>query len=111
MKFSIFNQNQFDGIDTNDYVYKKLSTLDKAKVYKIDGLFINSTSKFGAQPILIISEIKALVNLPSYLVQTAQTILSDVEAIDTIKQGKVGFRVKEYTKNHKNCFTIVFVDL
>lgn len=111
MKFSIFNQNQFDDIDTNEFVYKKLSELDKTKVYKIDGLFINSTSKFGPQPLLIVSEIKALVNLPSYLLKTAQTILIDVEAIDTIKAGKVGFRVKEYTKNNKQCFTIVFVDL
>ena len=110
MKFSIFNQNQFDGIDTNDFMYKKLSELDKTKVYTIDGLFINSTSKFGAQPLLIVSEIKALVNLPSYLLQTAQTILSDVEAVETIKNGKVGFRVKEYTKNGKQCFTIVFID-
>ncbi len=110
MKFSkLFNKQVFN-IDTKDYQFKKLSELDKEKVYKLNGLYL-SHGKFGEQGILIVSSEKILVNAPLHLTATLQAILGDVEAIETIENGKVGFTVKTYEKNNKECYSIIFVDL
>lgn len=110
MKFSkIFNKQIFN-IDTEDFTFKKLSELDKSKVYKINGVYLNR-SKFGSQGVVIVSDEKILVNLPLHLTETINAILSDVEAIETIENGKVGFSVKTYQKNDKECYSITFVDL
>lgn len=110
MKFSkLFNKQVFN-IDTKDYSFKKLSELDKSKVYKLNGVYLNR-SKFGNQGVAIVSDEKILVNLPLHLTETVNTILSDVEAIETIESGKVGFSIKTYEKNGKECYSIIFVDL
>lgn len=110
MKFSKLFNKQIFNIDTKDFSFKKLSELDKNKVYTINGVYINR-SKFGNQGVAIVSEQKILVNLPLHLTETVNAILSDVEAIETIESGKVGFSVKTYEKNGKECFSIIFVDL
>ena len=109
-KFSKIYNKQVFNIDTKDYSFKKLSELDMAKTYKINGLYLNR-GKFGIQAVAIVSDEKILVNLPLHLTETVQAILADVEAIETIENGKVGFTLKEYVKNEKNCYSIVFVDL
>lgn len=110
MKFSKLFNKQIFNIDTKDYEFKKLSELDKSKIYKLNGVYLNR-SKFGSQGVAIVSDEKILVNLPLHLTETINAILSDVEAIETIEDGKVGFNIKTYEKNGKECFTIVFVDL
>lgn len=110
MKFSKLFNKQIFNIDTKDYEFKKLSELDKSKIYKLNGVYINR-SKFGKQGVAIVSEQKILVNLPLHLTETVNAILSDVEAIETIESGKVGFIIKTYEKNGKECFSITFVDL
>lgn len=110
MKFSKLFNKQIFNIDTKDFSFKKLSELDKSKVYKLDGVYLNR-SKFGNQGVAIVTDEKILVNLPLHLTETINAILSDVEAIETIENGKVGFTVKTYEKNNKECFSITFVDL
>lgn len=110
MKFSkLYNKTVFN-INTKDFAFKKLSELDPQKTYKIDGLYINR-GKFGEQGVLICTEQKYLVNCPLHLTETLKLILSDVEAIETIEKGKVGFTLKSYEKNGKKFFSIIFVDL
>lgn len=110
MKFSKLFNKQIFNIDTKDYSFKKLAELDKNKVYTLNGVYLNR-SKFGNQGVAIVSDEKILVNLPLHLTETINAILSDVEAIETIEQNKVGFSVKTYEKNNKECYSIIFVDL
>lgn len=113
-KFSkIYNKTTF-AIDTKDYEYKKLSKLftenEPQKVYKLNGIYLNR-GKFGMQGVLIVSDLKVLVNVPLHMTDTIQAILADVEAIEAIEQGKVGFTIYSYESKEKECFTIRFVDL
>lgn len=110
MKFSKLFNKQIFNIDTKDFAFKKLSELDKSKVYKLNGVYLNR-SKFGNQGVAIVTDAKILVNLPLHLTETVNAILSDVEAIETIESGKVGFSIKTYEKNGKECYSIIFVDL
>lgn len=109
MNFSTLNGRLFD-IDTKDYTFDKLANLKDKKSYVINGFWINN-SKFGKQVVLICNELKKLINLPSYLVQTFEGLQVNNEAIEQIKNGKVAFSRKEYEKNGKKYYTINFIDL
>lgn len=109
----IYNKTAF-AIDTKDFEYKKLSELNAEnepnKVYKLNGIYLNR-GKFGMQGVLILSDLKLLVNAPLHLTETIQAILADVEAIEAIENGKVGFTIYSYEAKEKQCFSIRFVDL
>ena len=50
-------------------------------------------------------------NLPSHTAETVHEILADDEAVQTIKDGKVGYTIYEYESHGKKCYSISFVDL
>lgn len=108
-----FNKVTFS-VDTTGYEYCKLKDLynakTKDKVYRLDGLFVNR-SPLGLSPVFICSDLKKLVNIPSHLTETAQAILSDVDAVEEIEGGKVGFTIYTYESHKKECYGIKFVDL
>lgn len=114
MKFAEqYNKNKVFDINTENYQFTKLSelyNLDASKMYVLSGFWINN-SKYGEQTILIVSRENKLVNLPIYLTETFKTIQSDCEAIDAIKQSKVGFTIYPYEKNKKTYYSIKFVDI
>ena len=58
----------------------------------------------------------AMVNLPEHTTADIQAILNDSEAVETIKRGEVGFKVREYISKNpkpkgKKCYSIDWVDI
>lgn len=113
---SKFNKTTF-GIDTTDFQYTKLADIfnsesegGKDVVHKINGLYVHR-SQFGDSTVIIDEENKRLVNLPSHTAETVREILADDEAVQTIKDGKVGYTIYEYESHGKKCYSISFVDL
>lgn len=113
---SKFNKTTF-GVDTTDFQYTKLADIfnsenegGKDVVHRINGLYVHK-SPLGDSPVIIDEENKRLVNLPSHTAETVREILADDEAVQTIKDGKVGYTVYEYESHGKKCYSISFVDL
>jgi len=113
---SKFNKTTF-GIDTTNFKYTKIADIfnsenegGKDVVHKISGLYVHK-SQLGDCPVIIDEENKWLVNLPSHLAETVREILADDEAVQTIKDGKVGYTIYEYESHCKKCYSISFVDL
>lgn len=113
---SKFNKTTF-GIDTTDFQYTKLADIfnsesegGKDVVHKINGLYVHK-SQLADSPVIIDEENERLVNLPSHISETVREILADDEAVQTIKDGKVGYTIYEYESHGKKCYSISFVDL
>ena len=108
-----FNKVSFS-VDTTGFDYCKLKDLydtkHKEKVFTLNGLFV-SPSPLGESPVFICADLKKLVNIPSHLTSTAKAILSDVDAVETIERGKVGFSIYTYESHKKECYGVKFVDL
>lgn len=108
------NEKLFD-VDTKDYAFTSLGELYKEygekKEYVLQGIYINTKSNFGNQPVAIIEG--CLVNLPSHLMEQVKTILDDPEQIEDIKKGIAGFTIYSY-KNKKFgniCYSVNFIDI
>lgn len=113
---SKFNKTTF-GIDTTDFQYIKLADIfnsenegGKDVIHNINGLYVHK-SQLGDSPVIIDEENKRLVNLPGHTAETVREILADDEAVQTIKDGKVGYTIYEYESHGKKCYSISFVDL
>lgn len=115
---SKFNKVNFD-IDTSNFEYIKLSDIFNSKkdggndvVHPINGIFVHASKNgLGDSPVIIDTDAKKLVNLPSHMTETAREILADSEAVEAIKNGKVGYTIYEYESHGKKCYSISFVDL
>ena len=113
---SKFNKTTF-GIDTTDFKYTKLADIfnsenegGKDVIHNINGLYVHK-SQLGDSPVIIDEKNKRLVNLPTHTAETVREILADDEAVQTIKDGKVGYTIYEYESHGKKCYSISFVDL
>lgn len=113
---SKFNKTTF-GIDTTGFQYTKLADIfnsenegGKDVIHNINGLYVHK-SQLGDSPVIIDEKNKRLVNLPSHTAETVCEILADEEAVQTIKDGKVGYTIYEYESHGKKCYSISFVDL
>lgn len=113
---SKFNKTTF-GIDTTDFQYIKLADIfnsqnagGKDVIHNINGLYVHK-SQLGDSPVIIDEKNELLVNLPSHTAETVREILADDEAVQTIKEGKVGYTIYEYESHGKKCYSISFVDL
>ena len=108
-----FNKTSF-GIDTKDYEYIKLSDVAKAsspdEIHPINGLYVHS-STLGDSPVVIDVQAKKLVNMPKHLGETFCEILANGEAVQAIKDGKVGYTIYTYESHAKTCYGINFVDI
>ena len=115
---SKFNKVGF-GIDTSNFEYIKLADIFNSKdnggndvVHPINGIFVHASKNgLGDSPVIIDAEAKKLVNLPSHMSETAREILADSEAVEAIKNGKVGYTIYEYESHGKKCYNVSFVDL
>lgn len=115
---SKFNKVGF-GFDTSNFEYIKLADIfnsnDKGGndvVHPINGIFVHASKNgLGDSPVIIDAEAKKLVNLPSHMAETAREILADSEAVEAIKNGKVGYTIYEYESHGKKCYNVSFVDL
>lgn len=107
-----FNKTSF-GIDTTDFKYTKLADLyatgGSDEVHTINGLFVHK-STLGDSPVVIDEGNKLLVNFPSHTTEIVREILADSDAIQAIKDGKVGYVIYEYDSHGKKCYGVNFVD-
>lgn len=99
---SKFNKgNAFSDIDTSKMPYVKLKDVyDKTnpnKVFKIQGVYINTKSKLGDSCVAIGEDVQ--YNLPNSQVENIREMLKDSEVIEAIKAGKVGFVIRPYKNN------------
>lgn len=113
---SKFNKTTF-GIDTTGFQYTKLADIfnsenegGKDVIHNINGLYVHK-SQLGYSSVIIDEKNKRLVNLPNHTAETVREILADDEAVQTIKDGKVGYTIYEYESHGKKCYSISFVDL
>lgn len=108
-----FNKASF-GIDTKDYEYIKLAEVAKDsspdEIHPINGLYVHS-SALGDSPVVIDVKDKKLVNMPKHMGETFREILADAEAVQAIKDGKVGYTIYNYESHAKTCYGINFVDI
>lgn len=109
---SKFNKTSF-GVDTKDFEYIKLADVAKGssadEIHPINGMWVHS-SPLGDSPVIIDAQAKKLVNLPSHLGETVREILADGDAVQAIKDGKVGYTIYDYQSHNKTCYGINFVD-
>lgn len=113
---SKFNKTTF-GIDTTGFQYTKLADIFNSEneggedvIHNINGLYVHK-SQLGDSPVIIDEKNKRLVNMPSHTAETVREILADDEAVQIIKDGKVGYTIYEYESHGKKCYSISFVDL
>lgn len=92
---SKYSKKSVFSINTEGFKYKKLDELASDKVYRVDGLFINTKAKY-VHPVVINIEHKFLIDLPSYSNATVEKVLSDDESIHDILNGKVGIHLEKY---------------
>lgn len=108
-----FNKTTFD-VDVTDFEYCKLATLYNADapqtVYRVNAMWVQK-SPLGDSPVFVVSELGKLVNMPSHTATTVREITANVDAVEAIKNGKVGFTVYEYESHGKKCYNVRFVDL
>lgn len=108
-----FNKTSF-GIDTRDYEYIKLADVAKCsspnEIHPINGLYVHG-SALGDSPVVIDVKAKKLVNMPKHLGETFSEILANTEAVQAIKDGKVGYTIYSYESHSKTCYGINFVDI
>lgn len=108
-----FNKTSF-GIDTKDYEYIKLSDVAKSsspdEIHPIHGLYVHN-SPLGDSPVVIDAQAKKLVNMPKHLGETFREILANDEAVQAIKDCRVGYTIYTYESHAKTCYGINFVDI
>jgi hypothetical protein len=113
-----FNKAAFN-VDTTDFEYCKLKDLWDATaatenrpqpVYRLDAVYVNK-SQLGDSPLAICAEIGKMVNLPTHTAATCREIIADADAVNDIKDGKVGFTIYEYTAKGKTCYGVKWVDI
>lgn len=105
---------KFD-VDTENFKYYSLEDLyknnGKDRQYKLLGVYINKKSKFGDAPVAILSDM--FVNLPAHELDNIKEMLSNNEAIEVIKAGKLGFIIEPYTSKNfgTDCYGVRWIDL
>ena len=110
-----FNKGRKFDVDTTNFHYESLADLfnndGAGVVYPLTAIYINTKSKYGKAPVFATD--KFFVNAPSHMLDTANEILLDDDAIAAINKGEVGFTIYPYTaeKFNRDCFGINFVDL
>lgn len=88
---------------------KELYNADPNKVHTLDGFYF-TRGKFGVKVVVVMSEVKKRVDMPIYLTKVFNDIVSNADAVNDIKVGKVGFIVRKYESHGRNCHTIIFKD-
>lgn len=93
----------------NFVTLKELYNNDDTNIYEIKMFFVNSKSKYGDHYVVYTGDY--LVDMPKHLNETFREMYSDNETINDINNGKCGFIIYKYTKNHKEFYSITFVDV
>lgn len=78
-------------------------------VYPLRGVYISTKGRYGEEPVLISDGIQ--VNAPKHILDVVKNIMSSDDDINTINNGKVGFRIYEYKNSYGINYGINWVDL
>lgn len=112
-KYNTGNINPFT-FDLKGYTFTSLKELfnseeTKTKVHSLDGFYF-TRGKYGVHVVAVMSDVKKRVDLPSILTKVFNDIVSNADAVNDIKNGKVGFIVRKYDSHNKECYSITFKD-
>ena len=92
------NKGSIDwNVNTEGFEFVQRAKAYKEKsdaVHTVKGLYINTKGNFGDHPVAICDGY--FIDLPENLLDDVKEILKSEEDIQTIKEGKVGFRIEEY---------------
>ena len=111
-KYNRGNENPFK-FDLQGYTFatlKELYNADPNKVHTLNGFYF-TRGKFGVKVVVVMSDVKKRVDMPIYLTKVFNDIVNNTEAVNDIKNGKVGFIVRKYESHGRNCHTISFKDI
>nr|DAW96392.1 MAG TPA: putative single-stranded DNA-binding protein [Caudoviricetes sp.] len=96
-----------------EFKYASLSDLynnnGAEHVYPVMALYFNHKSKYGENPVAVTTA--ELVNLPKHLNDVCKEIVADKEAVGAINNNQFGFKIRQYERNDKPCFSVEWVDL
>lgn len=125
-----YNKGSRFDLNTKEFTeYYSLSALYKqngeSAQYQIGAIYINRKSHYGDAPVFAVVDPKYkddegkktggyFVNMPEHMLDDVKDILNDVEAIDEINAGKVGFEIEPYElKDYKGktFYKIRYIDL
>lgn len=113
-KYNTGNVNPFT-FDLKGYTFTSLKELfnseeSKNIVHHLDGFYF-TRGKFGVHAVVVMSDVKKRVDMPTGLTKLFTDIVNDSEAVNDIKGGKVGFIVRKYESHNKECYSITFRDM
>ena len=77
-------------------------------VYEIHAFFINTKSKFGNAPIIVIEN--HFVNAPHHLLETVQNMIADEEIIQLVNDRKLGFKIYDYNGKNGHGYSVEWVE-
>lgn len=80
-------------------------------VFTIIGLYRGTKGNFG--PSFNVATEYSYVNFPAHMNQQCEELLQDAAAVNAIKRGRIGFKVRQYTQARygRTCYTPEFVDI
>lgn len=114
MDFTKINKNQFEkiewGIDTKDFVFKKIKDIyEDTNIVQVFGFFFTKSKDYGLQPNAILKD--CLLNLPTHQKDTISELLKNKEAVEAIKRGECSLKFRQYqSKYNKVCYEIEFIN-
>lgn len=114
MNFTQFNKNTFEkiewGVDTNDFVFKKIKDIyEETNVVQVFGFFFVKSENYGLQPVAILKD--CLLNLPKHKRDIISEMLKNADCVKAIKNGECSLTFREYkSKYNKICYDFDFID-
>ena len=99
------------GIDTKEMDFAKCGEMEQETPLKVYGFFTTPDNGYGRGAVAILDDV--LLNLPQRYVETVDTILSDDEMIEEIKEGRVAIKISTFTskKYKKVGYDVTFVEV
>ena len=114
MNFTQFNKNNFEkiewGVDTNDFVFKKIKVIyEETNVVQVFGFFFVKSENYGLQPVAILKD--CLLNLPTHKKDIISEMLKNADCVNAIKNGECSLKLREYkSKYNKTCYDFDFIN-
>lgn len=111
--FEAHNKGNRFAVNTEGFEYKKLKDLYETNgpdhVYTVCAIYINRSGRYGDAPVFATPEY--YVNLPSHLLKDAEDFLASSDAIESINERHMGFRIYSYELNGNVNYSVSFVNL
>lgn len=113
------NQTDYWGIDTTGFTYHSCKEMYGKNgpdfIYPVIGLFVNSknNSQFGPSNIIITKDTDGgfFLNAPANWYDMFVDIIANTEDVEAIKEGKVGFTIRQFKAHGRICHAPYWVDM